>query len=244
MRGRRRGKRTSPATAISAELVGRTGRRGSSAPPCTSPAKSPSPTVPQLAGLDGSNELTVEAWVLWEAGGRYPNILTGGQWSPGGFPHFVHDKACSFRMGRPGARPGEPAVPWTEASAALVNSFETGKWYHLTATFKRPQLTTYLNGARLVRPSGTTRSRYRGDLRIGTWNGGPSCHKGLIDEVKIFSRALSAEEVQAATRPKRRVERRRTGSVQPSAPPCPKPLAAIEIPWRNWRSTCGLDAPH
>ena len=33
--------------------------------------------------------MTVEAWVLWEAGGRYPNIITGGGWSPGGFMIFV-----------------------------------------------------------------------------------------------------------------------------------------------------------
>ncbi len=58
--------------------------------------------VPQIAGLDGSDEMTVEAWVYWEGTGRYPNIVSGGTWSPGGFLLFVQDGNCSFRMGRPG----------------------------------------------------------------------------------------------------------------------------------------------
>ena len=152
--------------------------------------------VPQLNGLDGSNELTVEAWVLWEAGGRYPNILTGGQWSPGGFMIFVADRSCSFRMGRPGARPGDPALPWQEISAPLVNNFEFGKWYHLAATFKRPAITTYVNGQKVATATWDYPVGYQGDLQIGQW-GGPACHKGLIDELRIFNRALSAAEVQA-----------------------------------------------
>lgn len=184
--------------------------------------------APQLAGLDGSNELTVEAWVLWEAGGRYPNVLTGGQWSPGGFLLFVADKNCSFRMGRPGAQAGEPAPPWQETSAPLVAAFETGTWYHLAATFQRPQITTYVNGRKVGSAQWDHPVGYRGDLRIGTWNGGPSCHKGLIDEVKVYSRSLSADEVQAsyaAESPRRTTPDQTTYTVLPAVSP---PLAAVE----------------
>ncbi len=212
----------------SAELVGADWAKGKFGTALHFTGKESFATVPQLAGVDGCNELTVEAWVLWEAGGRYPNILTGGQWSPGGFLIFVHDKACSFRMGRPGARPGEAAVPWTEASATFVNSFQTGKWYHLAATFKRPQITTYLNGRKVGSAKWDYPVGYQGDLRIGTWNGGPSCHKGLIDEVKVFARALSAEEVQAsyvAEAPRRTAPDQAAYTVSPAVS---QPLAAIE----------------
>jgi len=212
----------------SAELVGADWAKGKFGTALHFTGKESFATVPQLAGLDGSNELTVEAWVLWEAGGRYPNILTGGQWSPGGFLIFVHDEGCSFRMGRPGTRPGELAHPWTEASAAFLSKFETGKWYHLTATFKRPQLTTYLNGRKVGSAKWDYPVGYRGDLRIGTWNGGLSCHKGLIDEVKVFARALSAEEVQAsyaAEAPRRTAPDQAAYIVSPAAS---QPLAAIE----------------
>ena len=146
-------------------------------------------TTPAITGIDGSNELTVEAWVLWEGGSRYPNILTGGQWCPGGFLIFVADKTCSFRMGRPGEG------PWQEASAPLVSNFETGKWYHLAATFKRPEITTYVNGRKVGSAHWDYPVASQGHLEIGRW-GGQSCHQGLIDEIKLFHRALSAEEIE------------------------------------------------
>lgn len=154
--------------------------------------------VPQLDGLDGSNELTVEAWALWEAGGRYPNILTAGQWCPGGFMFFVSDTSCSFRMGRPGAAAGEPAPPWQECSAPLIGRFETGKWYHLAATFKRPAITTYVNGQKVGSAQWDYPVGYQGDLVIGQWGSSQVCHQGLIDEVKLYNRALSAEEIGAS----------------------------------------------
>lgn len=92
-------------------------------------------------------------------------------------------------MGRPGARTGEPDHKWQETSAPLVSRFETGKWYHLVATFKRPELTTYVNGQKVGSARWDYPVGYKGALEIGRW-GGPSCHKGLIDEVKVFNRAL------------------------------------------------------
>ncbi|NCO32397.1 MAG: hypothetical protein AUJ92_19920 [Armatimonadetes bacterium CG2_30_59_28] len=147
--------------------------------------------VSHIEGLDGSNELTVEAWVYWEGGGRYPNILTGGQWSPGGFLMFVVDSACSFRMGKPGATGRE----WKETVAPLV-SFTPGQWYHLAATFARPHIRTYVNGKLVGSATWDFPVGYSGDLHIGTWYPGQPSHQGLIDEVKIYNRALNAAEVQ------------------------------------------------
>ncbi len=211
-----------------AELLGADWAKGEFGTALHCAGKDSYAAVPQLAGLDGSNELTVEAWVLWETGGRYPNLLTGGQWSPGGFLIFVADQSCSFRMGRPGAKPGDAAHAWQEASALFVNRFESGKWYHLAATFKRPQITTYVNGRKVGSAQWDYPVGYRGDLRIGTWNGGPSCHKGLIDEVKVFNRALSAEEVQAgyaAEAPRRTAPDQVAYTVMPAVS---QPLTTIE----------------
>ena len=152
--------------------------------------------LPVPTGLDGSNELTVEAWVYWEGGGRYPNILSAGSWNPGGLLLFVSDNSCSFRMGKPGPTPWTLGKDWDETSAPLL-SFVPGRWYHLAASFKRPLLQTYVDGA-LV---GSARWDYpvgcAGEVRLGTWTGMDSCHKGLIDEVKLCGRALSAEEIRA-----------------------------------------------
>jgi hypothetical protein len=151
--------------------------------------------IPEVAGLDGSNELTVETWVLWQDGGRYPNLVTGGQWCPGGFLLFVADKGCVFRLGRPDTEAGVPGKEWAEAWAPFLGAFETGRWYHLAATFKRPDIVTYVNGKVVNTATWNYPVGYHGNLMIGSWNPPESCHNGLLDEVKVYNRALTAEEV-------------------------------------------------
>jgi len=153
-------------------------------------------SIPGIASVDASPELTAEAWVYWEKGGRYPNILTGGTWCPGGFLFFVADKGCSFRLGKPGKAPLQVGKDWAETSAAFVQ-FTPGQWYHLAATFKRPHVQTYVNGKAVAAATWDYPIGFSGDLQIGTWGNPETCHQGLIDEVKLYNRALTAEEVLA-----------------------------------------------
>jgi concanavalin A-like lectin/glucanase superfamily protein len=153
-------------------------------------------SLPQIGGLDGSDEMTVEAWVYWEGEGKYPNIITGGTWSPGGFLMFVNDNQCTFRMGRPGVSASDNRRQWRETSAPLLTPFAQGKWYHLAATFKRPGLKTYVNGRQVGSATWNYPVGQQGDLIIGKWVG-TAGHKGMIDEVKIFDRALGADEIAA-----------------------------------------------
>ena len=154
-------------------------------------------TLPPVPGMDGANELTVEAWVLWEGTGRYPNLLSAGAWNPGGLLLFVSDDTCSFRLGKPGDAPHDLGRNWAEASASF-GRFELGRWYHLVATIKRPLMQTYVDG----KPAHSARWDYpvgiSGGLTLGTWWDGKLCHNGLIDDVRILSRALTAEEVRMA----------------------------------------------
>ena len=154
-------------------------------------------SIPRIGGLDGSDEMTVEAWVYWEGEARYPNIITGGTWSPGGFLVFVADNQCTFRMGRPGFSASGNRDQWREISAPLVTPFSQEEWYHLAATFKRPGIKTYVNGRQVGSANWDYPVGHQGDLIIGKWSGTVS-HKGLIDEVKIFDRALSADEIAAS----------------------------------------------
>ena len=150
--------------------------------------------VPEVAGLDGSNEMTLETWVYWEGTGRYPNIVSGGTWSPGGFLFFVQDNNCSFRMGRPGYSATQNRGEWREVSAPLLTPFERGRWYHLAATFKRPEIKTYVNGRQVGAAKWDYPVGYQGDLVIGKWSGSNS-HKGLIDDVRLYNRALTGAEI-------------------------------------------------
>ncbi len=152
-------------------------------------------SAPEIPGLDGSDELTVSAWVYWEGTGRYPNIITGGRWSPGGFLIFVVDGACSFRMGTPGHTAGDPGYQWAETGANLVSGLELGRWYHLAATFARPQITTYVDGEQVGSAHWDYPVGYSGELVIGRWHGTRECHQGLIDDVRLYTRALGADEI-------------------------------------------------
>ena len=153
-------------------------------------------SIPEIVGLDGSDELTVQAWVYWEGTGRYPNIISGGTWSPGGFLMFVRDDQCTFRMGRPGTSASTDRQAWREISAPLVTRFALRRWYHLAAAFKRPVIKTYVDGQQVGSANWDYPVAYNNDLVIGKW-GGAESHEGLIDDVKIFNRALDAEQIAA-----------------------------------------------
>ena len=184
------------ATGGDAELQGPSHVQGPFGKALAFSGKGASVVVPEIPELDGSDELTVSCWALWQGSGQYPNILSAGTWSPGGFLIFVNGGACTFRMGRPGHSAVRAGDQWREISANLVPKITMGRWYHLTATFKRPNLVTYVNGKR----AGGARWDYpvgeQGDIRVGIW-AGKNSHHGLIDELKFHNQALSAAEVQA-----------------------------------------------
>ncbi|MBU0719618.1 MAG: hypothetical protein KJ749_15345 [Planctomycetes bacterium] len=155
-------------------------------------------SVPTPSGLNGANEMSISVWVYWEDTGRYPNIVHGG-WNPGGFMVFVADSSCSFRLGRPGHRANVAGEEWRECSVPLLDKIPLKRWVHLAVSFKRPVITTYVDGnvvdrANWDEPVGTS-----GGIQIGRWQG--SCHKGLIDELRIYTRALSAAEVTTLANP-------------------------------------------
>jgi len=185
-------------------------------------------TLSALPKLDGADAMSVAAWVYWEGTGQYPNILTGGTWSPGGFLIFVSNRSCSFRMGRPGQRHGVAGEAWTEVSAPLLADLPMKQWVHLAAVFQRPQITTYVNGKQVGSAAWDYPVGHRGDIQIGRW-AGSACHHGLIDEVRIYHRALDAEAVLALANPAGRqgAEYRDTGPAKDEG----KELVRYETRW-------------
>ena len=157
--------------------------------------------LPPVPGLNGATQFTLSVWATWEdpAPRRYPNLLTSHTWSPGGLMLFVSDTACSFRLGRPGARAGGAGPQWTETGAHLVGPLPQRSWTHLCVTFALPHLVTYVNG----KPVSRTTWAYPVEadaLRLGGWLGAVS-HHGLLDDLRIYGRALSDGEVAALASP-------------------------------------------
>ena len=179
---------TAPVTATTARSAAPSGCGANSAPPSTSEAAKPtSPSPESPLSTHPLNSLRRP---------RYPNILTGGTWCPGGFLFFVADNGCSFRLGKPGKGPLQVGKDWAETAASFVQ-FTPGLWYHLAATFKRPHVQTYVNGKAVATAVWDYPIGFSGDLQIGMWGDPQTCHHGLIDEVRLYNRALTAEEVLA-----------------------------------------------
>lgn len=149
--------------------------------------------LPPVPSLNGATQCTISVWATWEGTGRYPNLLTTHTWSPGGLMFFVSDDSCSFRMGRPGHRAGAPGNAWAETGVGLLNALPMKQWVHLCVVFALPNITTYLNGKPIDQGNWLYPVSADG-LRVGAWSG-PVSHHGLISDLRIFSRALTGDEV-------------------------------------------------
>jgi hypothetical protein len=72
-----------------------------------------------------------------------------------------------------------------------------GQWHHVVGTYDGSKVRLYLDGAEVGAGTPTTISIYytEGDLSIGRY-GTSWYYSGLIDEVVIYDRALSPEEIK------------------------------------------------
>ncbi|MHC4506906.1 MAG: LamG domain-containing protein, partial [Planctomycetota bacterium] len=89
------------------------------------------------------------------------------------------------------------AFDWTDAHSTRIG---TGVWYHFAAVMgANSSCAFYVNGARGT-SSGVTQRNNRGILHIARMANSPVWTEeidGLIDDVRIYNRALSAEEVKS-----------------------------------------------
>lgn len=190
--------------------------------------------LPPVPSLNGATQCTLSVWATWEGTGRYPNLLTTHTWSPGGLMFFVSDNTCSFRMGRPGHRAGAPGNAWTETGVPLLNSLPMRQWVHLCVVFALPNITTYVNGKRVGKETWAYPVEADG-LRIGGWSG-PVSHHGLISDLRIYGRALTAQEVNDLAQTAARTSAAYTLVDEAANMP---PLAAS---FENRRATLSIDA--
>lgn len=91
-------------------------------------------------------------------------------------------------------------------NAKSVINISAGDWYHIAATYDRTTLKIYINGV-LDNSVNTKYTPYQNNFKlvIGRACAGDPClfrpsspsFNGIIDEVRIYNRALSASEIQA-----------------------------------------------
>jgi len=82
---------------------------------------------------------------------------------------------------------------------STTQTITTGQWYHIVGTYDGSAMKVYINGTQdptTLSISGSI-STYSTNLTIGRWSPVPHFFNGIIDEVRIYNRALSDSEVKA-----------------------------------------------
>jgi hypothetical protein len=81
-----------------------------------------------------------------------------------------------------------------------TTTFEPGEWYHFAGTYDGDSLRIYINGEMEGEKGGTPPIAASGlDLWIGfdDWDSAVGFH-GIMDDVRIYSKALTADEIEKA----------------------------------------------
>ena len=137
----------------------------------------------------GTGDFSLEAWIKSSNVEEGKNIIAKVE---------DDDNRWYFRIWRGKFYFYTPNVPLQVKSVTPV---ETDRWYHVVLTCKRGERCyIYVNGKDDTSGSprmDSTDLTNRGNLWIGKYSDtAPSAFKGLIDEVRIYNRALSVDEIK------------------------------------------------
>jgi hypothetical protein len=148
--------------------------------------------VPSSPLLSPPRELTIECWVKTDRSGQRNNWILnrvlGGGVSTGYRFGLVDDRPC-FEV---------PLTDWSHHLSADV-TLPVGRWVHLAGTFDGHVMRIYVDGeehGRMEREGPIHPNDF--NLCIGSFDPGHFAHfNGVLDEVSLYSRALSPEEIRA-----------------------------------------------
>src|SRR2546426_5443249 len=137
------------------------------------------------ASVSVGGQWTIALWVQWNDGPNtyeHPIGLATG-----------HDATFWF-SGTTVAFKTQDASGTTVVDRRLSSSITTGIWYHLAATFDGTTVIGYLDGVQAFSASAAATTIRSNNIKIGTSGYAVNnFFSGIIDEVLIYNRALSAE---------------------------------------------------
>lgn len=146
--------------------------------------------VPNAASLQPGAALTVEAWIdpTSTAAGRILDKIT-----PGGNDGYYFDVVTNqLRLG----------VGADNIMSGVTNQVGAGRFSHVAGVFDGSTLSVYINGTRVANQTTlvTTAPTNTLPMHIGADSTGATRFTGIIDEPRIYNRALQAAEIQAIYR--------------------------------------------
>ena len=155
--------------------------------------------------FDITGEITVEAWInatQWAANSWAGSIVSKDGWSAGEFGYALRAGGTgqlSFLIG--GWNPNSTPASWQEAQSPPT-AMTTNTWYHVAGTFDGNVVTAYINGVAVGTKNftGTILTSAGFPMRFGKYCDtvhGTRYWTGMIDEVRVWDRALTASELLA-----------------------------------------------
>ncbi len=138
-----------------------------------------------------ADQITVSAWVKPAAKDKYQGVFIkaapGGPWEWG----IIIDPKNHFYTGKN-----------AQDVALSKTTIKPGQWYHVAATYDNGAVRMYVNGVLENQATGVTIGQSLGGVALGHKGDtalpkeDPDWFTGLIDEVRLYNRALPASEVQ------------------------------------------------
>src|SRR5712691_1861156 len=150
---------------------------------------SSSVTIPGSGSLDLTGAMTLEAWVQPNALGTTCRTVLFKERSTGmEYSLYANDE---------GGHPIGQAEIGAERNVIGPSSLPTGMWTYLAVTYEGSTETLYVNGSPVASgPLSGLIEVSDGNLRIGGNSIWPEWFSGLIDEVRVYNRALSPSDIQ------------------------------------------------
>ena len=149
-------------------------------------------TVADDQSLNITDEITITAWIYPLSASSNMEIVTKKNWDS---VHYGYRLQQNW---------GNLNFIWGNGTNYFENktgTIEVGKWQHVAATYDHQTLTLYIDGVAVLTESRTEQIVNNDDpILIGCYghcNGATYVYNGSIDDVMIFNRALSANQIQA-----------------------------------------------
>jgi len=140
-------------------------------------------SVPNSASLSPANAVTAEAWIKRNASGGERHILGKGSNGATGY-HFAMVGTTLVSIIGP------------QGLGAATPISDTSKWYHIAVTWDGTTEKIYVDGVLDGSVAVSSIGTYTQNLTIGRGSVAPVFFNGIIDQVRIYNRALTSFEIQ------------------------------------------------
>jgi Concanavalin A-like lectin/glucanases superfamily len=147
-------------------------------------------SVPNSVDLQLSQSFTLEAWVRPDHSQTFAPVFFKETESFYSYSLFVG----AFKSGRPEGFISEDGTEWAEV--ASEEALPEKQWTHLALSSDGEILRLYIDGELIDTSSAVEAAESEGPLLIGCSKVFEEAFAGKIDEVRIYDRALSTEEIE------------------------------------------------